>query len=101
MGALAIALIGAGLFGGVAMIVSGSKKIIPITFPNSFYKDLKYFKKEGNKVIAVKLEGEDETLFNGDDAKVSMYFSQVQMGFEEWLKDNDHFSRSDSEVKFS
>ena len=101
MGALALLLIGVGLFGGAIMIISGSKKITSITFPNSFYKDLRFFKKEGNSIIAVKKEGENETLFTGSDSKVLIYFTQVQMGFEEWLKDNDHFSRTDSEVKFS
>jgi len=101
MTAIAIALLGAGLFGGIALLTSGSKKITPITFPSTFYKDLQYFKKEGNTIIAIMEDADNEILFKGNDKKASEYFAQVQLGFEEWLKDNDHFTQSDSTVKFS
>jgi len=94
-------VMGIGLIGGMFMISSGSKNLKPITFPNSFYKKLIFFKLDGNRVLAVKENQNDEVLFTGSYETAEKYFQQVQQGFEDWLEDNDHFTKSGSEVKFT
>jgi hypothetical protein len=94
MGAIAFALASLGLIGGFGLIAAGSKKIKSITFPNDFYENLRYFKHDGSRVIAVKNDIE-ETIYQGSSKNAEKYFNQVQLGFEEWLKENNHTSKSD------
>ncbi len=102
MTGLALMLAAAGLLGGISLIRSGSKKIKAITFPTSFYKQLRYFKLDKNLVIAVKGDGKDnETVFEGNVSSATTYFNQVQKGFEVWLETNDHFDTTDSKVTFN
>ena len=103
MTALAILLAGMGVFGGIALISSGSKKITAISFPSEFYENLKYFKLDKNVVIAIKKDNskEDDTLFEGSISTATKYHAQVQKGFEEWLDSNDHFDTTDSKVTFN
>ena len=103
MTALAILLAGLGIFGGVALIGAGSKKLTSITFPSEFYENLRYFKLDNQSVIAVKKEKttEDEVLFKGSVSTATKYYSQVQKGFEEWLETNDHFDTTNSKVTFN
>jgi len=102
MTALALLLAGMGIFGGVALINSGSKKITSITFPSEFYENLKYFKLDKNMVIAIKKDkSNDEVLFEGSISTATKYHAQVQKGFEEWLDTNDHFNTTDSKVTFN
>jgi len=100
MGAIAFTLLGLGLIGGGTMLLSSST-VKTIKFPSVFYKDLMYFKMDKNKVIAIKRELSEEIIYSGSIASTEKYFNKVQLGFEEWLKDNDHFSKSESKVKFS
>jgi len=103
MTALALLLAGLGIFGGVALINSGSKKIAVISFPSEFYENLKYFKLDKNTVIAIKKDkkNENEVLFEGSISTATKYYAQVQKGFEEWLDTNDHFDTTDSKVTFN
>ena len=102
MGAVAFILASVGLIGGFGLIAVGNKKIKPITFPNDFYKDLRYFKNEDSYVIAVKEDGSAEVIFEGTRKSAAQYFNQVQLGFENWLKENDKTSTEDNggSVKF-
>jgi len=103
MTALAMIFAGMGIFGGFALISSGSKKIIAITFPSEFYENLKYFKLDNQSVIAIKKDksNQDEILFKGSVSTATKYHAQVQKGFEEWLENNDHFEKTDSKVTFN
>lgn len=103
MTALVILLAGFGIFGGVALINSGSKKITAIYFPSEFYENLKYFKLDKNRVIAIK-KGDNSTsevLFEGSISSATKYNLQVQKGFGEWLDTNDHFDTTNSKVTFN
>lgn len=102
MGAALFLLASVGLIGGFGLIAAGNKKIKPITFPNSFYENLEYFKLDGKSVIAMKYEGDNEIVFEGSTVTATKYFAQVQLGFENWLEKNDHASKGDTggSVKF-
>lgn len=100
MGAALFALVSAGLIGGFGLIAAGMKSTKPITFPDSFYENLNYFKMEGKFVYAVRNDGSEEEIYNGKSAE--KYFAQVQLGFEKWLKDNNHSNKDKSgSVEFS
>lgn len=103
MTALALLLAGLGIFGGVALINSGSKKITAISFPSEFYENLKYFKLDKNTVTAIKKDNTttNDLLFEGTISTATKYHAQVQKGFEDWLETNDHFDTSDSKVTFN
>ena len=101
MTGLVLVLAMAGLWGGISLIRSGTKKIEAITFPSSFYEDLRYFKVDKHRVIAVKANEITEEIFEGTVATATKYFNQVQKGFEEWLETNDHFDTTDSKVTFN
>ena len=91
-----------GLIGGFGLIAAGSKKIKPITFPNDFYKDLRYFKHDDGLVTAIRDDGSAEIVFEGSRKSAEQYFQQVQLGFEIWLRDNDKTSTEENggSVKF-
>jgi len=91
-----LVLVSVGLIGGFGLITAGSKQLKPITFPNSFYDDLKYFKHEYNEVTAVKKNDSTEIVFEGTPKSAEKYFNQVQLGFEKWLNDNDSTSTVDN-----
>ena len=98
--ALIMAIVG--IWGGISLIKSGSKNLEAIIFPASFYEKLRYFKLDKNTVVAIKGDdSENEILFDGDILSAAKYFNQVQMGFETWLKTNDHFDTTNSKVVFN
>jgi hypothetical protein len=103
MTALAMIFAGIGIFGGIALIGSGSKKTTAITFPSEFYKNLKYFKLDNQSVIAIKNDRklQDEVLFNGTTTSASNYYTQVQKGFEDWLETNDRYDTTNSKITFN
>lgn len=101
MTGLALVLAMGALWGGISLIRSGTKSVKAITFPTSFYEDLRYFKVDKHRVIAVKGDESTEEIFEGTVSTATKYFSQVQKGFEEWLETHDHFDTTDSKVTFN
>ena len=102
MGFLAIMGLVTLVSGGLLLTITTSNKPKPITMPSSFYRTLKYFRLENGKVVAVKKDDEDdEIIYTGSASNASKYLEQVQLGFEEWLQSNDHFTKSESKVTFN
>ena len=72
----------------VFQIDNGSITRKPVKFSNDFYQNLEYFRFDFTKVIAVKKNQTCEVIYDGTPSGAKKYFQQVQMGFEEWLKEN-------------
>jgi hypothetical protein len=93
-----------GLIAGTGLIAAGTKKQKAINFPNEFYDQLNYFKLDYRNVIAIKKNGKEEIVYEGNSTKATeQYFAQVQLGFENWLDKNKitRDGNDSSNVKFS
>ena len=103
MSAALFILASVGLIGGIGLITMSNKKLNPITFPDTFYENLKYFKIDNINVFAVMKDNNTETIFTGSTSSASKYFSQVQIGFENWLTKNEGYKEDgvNSKVVFS
>lgn len=101
MTVLATVIFGFGLIGGVGMYLSGLRDIKPITFTDDFYKDLKYFRCDLGTVLAIKEVSSTEVIFQGSISDAQRYFERVQLGYEEWLKNQSmNMEEINGNVKF-
>lgn len=71
-----------------------------VSFPDSFYMDLKFVKIINTKVIAVMKDGTEELLFSGSfSSDANKYLNTFNISYSEWLNKNK--VSGESAVKFS